>query len=182
MPEIESEHFYPRPWLRRIVERLILVTLVLALVALAAQIILALIVGPLLCGTAVFTAVLIIPLLMRSVLHPEVSITADGLILRPMLWSTQTIPWSAITEIVAHPLVFNDEGTGRLLHGKNYRPREGVVVIVDPSAKLLPIYRLVGELAGAGNNTAFAVSSTTHTNYDQLIETIRQHTDSVDIL
>ncbi len=177
MQTIESEHCYPRPWIRRLVERLLTLTLNLALVAVVVQVILAFFAGPLLCGMAGFTLILMIPLLMRTVLHPEIQLTGDGLILRPMLWPAQFVPWSAITGVLAHPLVYNNDSTGRLLHGKNYRPREGVVVVVD-SPDLLPFYRLVGELAGAGNKPAFALSSTTHTGYDQLLQAIRTHLNS----
>jgi hypothetical protein len=109
------------------------------------------------------------------VLHPEISVHDEGLTVQPMLWKAQFVRWGTITGIVSHPLVYNDEAMGRVLHGKNYRPREGVVITVKAESGLWPIYRLVGNLAGAGNTRAFALSSTTHTNYHELVETIKAH-------
>ena len=175
MQTIVSEHRYPRPIVRRLVSCLLVISLVLAAVSILAEIVLAFAIGPLLCGMAFFTAVLSVVLLQRSVLHPEIQVTADGLFVQPMIWRAQFVPWHALAEIVAHPLVYNDEAMGRILRGKRYRPRAGVVVIVKPGAGLLPLYRLVGALAGAGNRPGFALSSTTHTDYDGLVQTIRGH-------
>ncbi len=173
MLNILSEHRYPQPIVRRIVSRLVAVGLALAAVAIIAELILALVVGPLLCGIAFFTAMLMIVLLQRSALHPEISVTNDGLYVQPMVWRAQLVPWETLEEIVAHPLVYNDEAMGRLLHGKRYRPRQGVVVLVKPEAGLWPVYRLIGALAGGGNRPGFALSSTTHTGYEALVERIR---------
>ncbi len=92
-----------------------------------------------------------------------------------MLWRAQDVPWAALAGITDHPLVFNDDAVGRLLYGKRYRRREGWVVLVKPEAGLSPVYRLIGGLAGAGNTPAFAISSTTHTDYETLVSAIRSH-------
>ncbi len=174
MLNVVSEHRYPRPLVRRVASRLVAAGLALAAIAIVVQLALALVFSPLLCGTAFFTAMLAIPLLQRTVLHPEIGVTGDGLYVQPMIWRAQFVPWGALAEIVAHPLVYNDDAMGRLLHGKRYRPRQGVVVVVKPEAGLWPVYRLIGSLAGAGNRHAFALSSTTHTSYESLVETIRK--------
>ncbi len=165
----------PRPRLRWLIARLLAVTLCVAALAVVTQIVLALAVGPLFLGTALFTAILTIPLLLATVLHPEITTTAEGLTLKPMLWQPRSIPWTALTGLTAHPLIFNDPGTGRLLHGKNYRPREGLVIFVDENAGLQAVYRLVGNLAARGNRPAFAISNTTHTGYETLRDTIQAH-------
>ena len=168
-------HRYPRPWLRQLERAALVLALILAVVAIILEIAVAFVAGPLLCGMAVFTAILLIPLLLRTVLHPEVDIVADGLVLYPMLWPAQSVPWDALTGITLHPLIFNDEVMGRTLHGKNYRPREGAVILVSPDARLWFPYRIIGGVAGAGNTPAFAISSTTHTDYAELVAAIRQH-------
>jgi hypothetical protein len=173
MRSVVSEHRYPRPLVRRIASCLVAVGSALAVVSIAVEIFLALFVSPLLCGIAFFTAILAIPLLQRSVLHPEISVVDGGLSVQPMIWRAQFVPWDSVAEIVTHPLVYNDEAMGRLLHGKGYRPRQGIVVIVKPEAGLWPVYRLVGALAGAGNRPGFALSSTTHTDYETLVQTIQ---------
>ena len=110
---------------------------------------------------------------MRTVLHPDIDILPDGLIVRPMLWPAQNVKWVDLTGITAHPLVYNDEAMGKTLHGKNYRPREGAVILASRDAGLWFPYRIIGGVAGAGNTPAFAISSTTHTDYPQLIVAIR---------
>jgi hypothetical protein len=166
-------HEHPRPWLYRVSARLLAVVLILGGWAIIAQIGLGFTVGPLFFGTAFFTAVLMIPLLLQSVLHPTIIVRDDGLTLRPMLWPEQFVRWDQLTGIIAHPLIFNDEASGQHLHGQKYQPREGVVILVDPQAGLSSIYRLVGGVAGMGNTPAFAISSTTHTGYTELLAAIR---------
>ncbi len=175
MADIVSVHHYPHPRIRRLVTVLLLVVLIVMVVAIVVELVLGLVAGPLMFGIALFTAILLIPLLMRTVLHPEIELTADGLYLHPMIWNAQFVSWNALATKTDHPLLYNNDATGRLLHGKRYRPREGMVIVVDNSAGLLPIYRLVGSLAGAGNRPAFAISSTTHTDYEVLRDTIMQH-------
>lgn len=175
MPEIVAEYRFPHPRVRQAVSRLLAFGLIGAALAIIAQLLLIPFAGPLLCGSALLTAVLMLPLLLRTVLHPEISVTRDGLILRPMLWPAQFVAWASLTQIVAHPLVYNDAAMGRVLHGKRYRPREGVVVVLSPAAKVWPVYRLVGQLAGTGNVPAFAISSTTHNDYEGLIRVFREH-------
>jgi hypothetical protein len=175
MPEIVAEYRFPHPRIRQAVARLLALGLIAAALAILVQLLLIPFAGPLLCVSAFLTAVLVLPLLLRTVLHPEISVTSDGVILRPMLWPAQFVAWTALTQIVAHPLVYNDVAMGRALYGKRYRPREGAVVVLNPAANVWPVYRLVGQLAGAGNVPAFAISSTTHTGYESLIGLLREH-------
>jgi hypothetical protein len=175
MPEIVAEYRFPHPRIRQVVARLLALGLVAAALAILIQLLLIPLAGPLLCVSTLLTAVLVIPLLLQTALHPEISITSDGLILRPMLWPPQFVAWDSLTQIVAHPLIYNDAAMGRVLYGKRYRPREGAVVVLNPAAHVWPVYRLVGQLAGAGNVPAFAISNTTHTGYESLIKLLREH-------
>lgn len=170
-----SAHGFPRPLLRRAVGLLLAVGLALCALAVPMQLILAFTGAPLLVGTALFTAILAIPLLMRTVLHPAVEICVNGLVLRPMLWPAQFVHWHNLRGTTAHPLVFNDPAVGQHLYGQRYRPREGLVVLVAPPAQLWPVYRLIGQLAGVGSVSAFAISSTTHTDYELLAAEIQRH-------
>lgn len=175
MADVISVHRYPHRCVRRLIEWLLLITLIIVAMAIVVEIILGLVVGPLFLMMALFTAILLIPLLMRTVLQPAIELTADGLTLHPMIWKAQFVLWAALERQVEHPLLFNNEATGRLLHGKHYRPREGMVIVVNDHAGLSPVYRLVGSVAGAGNRAAFAISSTTHTDYEVLRNAIMQH-------
>jgi hypothetical protein len=176
---VVSQHRDPHPRVRRIVSGLLALGLITAIAASAAQVILAWVTaGWLFCGTALLTAILVIPLLMGTVLHPEIGVSQAGLHIQPMIWRAQFVPWNAFTGIIAHPLVTNDETMERILYGKRYRRREGIVVVAGRESGLGPVYRLVGSLAGAGNTPAFALSSTTHTDYETLVATIREHLDA----
>ena len=73
MQTVASEHRYPQPLVRRIVSRLLAVGLALAAISIAAESILALIVSPLMCGIALFTAILsIAPMLWATGVGAEV--------------------------------------------------------------------------------------------------------------
>lgn len=150
-------------------------TLILAAAAIALQIVLAFVVGPLFLGTALFSAILTLPLLLQSVLHPEIYLSADGLYLRPMLWRVQFVPRAALLRTARHPLMQSRDVAdpqGRLLHGKNYRPREGLVVVVDEQAGLLPFYRLLAGMVGARGGYAFAIQNRAQRDYGSLAHTI----------
>jgi hypothetical protein len=180
-PDILSTHRHPRPFVRKIVAGALGGAILLMLFAIPCQMsFMAFFSAPLCIGTAVFTAIMLIPVCMFPVLHPEIEVTEDGLLLHPMLWPAQFVAWNKIEGIVPHPLVFNDDAMGRVLHGKRYRRREGIAVVVARDARLTHVYRLVGNLAGVGNRPAFAISSTTHTDYTALVVVIRSHVAAVD--
>ena len=175
MQEPLSQHHFPRPSLRRLISWLIGATIAVLFLLIVFQFALTLVFGPIFLGGACFGAILLIPLLMRTVLHPEIDVYPNGLLLHPMLWPKQYITWDAIKGVVQHPLIYNDEVLGRTLHGNNYQPHEGAVVLTSSAAKLWFPYRITGGVAGAGLTLAFAISSTTHTNYAMLLKTIEQN-------
>jgi hypothetical protein len=175
-PNVLSTHRHPRPRVSRAISWALVVGILLLLLAIPCQISFsAAYNSPLWIGTAIFTLILIIPVTIFLVLHPEIDVTAEGLRLNPTQSSSEFVPWNKIEGIVPHPLVFNDDAMGRVMHGKRYRRREGIVVVVAAGARLSPAYNLVGGLAGVGNRAAFAISSTTHTDYEALVEVIRSH-------
>src|SRR4051794_24169185 len=93
MGDIISEHHYPHPAIRRIIAGLLAIALVIDVLALIVELVLGFLAGPLLFAMAGFTAILLIPLLMRTVLHPEIELTANGLTLHPMIWKAQFVAW-----------------------------------------------------------------------------------------
>lgn len=126
--------------------------------------------GLLLAGVAFFSAVIAIPLLMHTVSHPEIIFTSDALIVRPLLWREKSIAYRHLLGLARHPLIRDpgaSSGVDRLLWGRNYAPREGVIVIVGRGAGTLRLYRLLGSLAGV-RGAAFGLSSTTHRDYAAL--------------
>lgn len=163
--------------MRRALARLTALGLVLCAFAVAAQLVLALLSGALallFLLSAALTATLLIPLVLQSVLHPEIRLTADGIWLRPLLWRPRFVPRAALLECVRHPLIPDSETNAamqRWLFGKQHRRREGCAIIVARHA-LPPPYRLLARLANTPQAAAFAISSTTHRDYDRLREAI----------
>lgn len=163
--------------MRRALTRLTALGLVACSAAIIVQLILAFLIsalGLLFLLSALFTATLLIPLLLQTVLHPEIRLSANGIWLRPMLWREQFVPRRALLRCVRHPLIPESETNAALerwLFGKKHRRREGYAVIVARDA-LPPLYRLLARLANAPDAAAFAISSTTHRNYDQLCAAI----------
>lgn len=163
--------------MRRALTRLTALGLVLCSAAILAQLILALLSGAfgfLFLLSALFTATLLIPLILQTVLHPEITVSRDGLWLRPMLWRERFVPRHALLRCVRHPLIPESEANAALerwLFGKKHRRREGYAIIVARDALPLP-YRLLARLANSPDAAAFAISSTTHRNYDRLCAAI----------
>jgi hypothetical protein len=176
-----SVHQAPQQWLRQLNSRVIALALILICLSVIAEAILAFLIGPLMLVIALFTAGLAIPLVLQTVLHPDIEVLQDGLRLHPLIWQTQTVNWSDLTTMLDHPLVYNDPAVGRLLHGKNYQPREGKLILVGPSARLLPWYKIIGIVAGVGALYGFAISNTTHTGYALLLKTLQQHVKPSDL-
>ncbi len=163
--------------MRRALARLTALSLVLCSLAVLAQLLLAVLsgaLGVLFAISAAFTATLLIPLVLQSVLHPEIRLSADGIWLRPMIWREQFVPRRALLRCAPHPLIASSEANAaleRLLFGRGHRRREGCAIIVARDA-LPPPYRLLARLAGAPEAAAFAISSTTHRDYDRLGQAI----------
>jgi hypothetical protein len=174
--EKPGEYRHPQPRQRRALARLTALLLVLLTAVSLVQVGLAIALGGLLFfGTAFLTALLMLPLLLQSVLHPEITLTPEGLRLHPLLWRPQSVPWSALKGMAAHPLIRDNALMGRILHGKKYRPREGQVILVERGAGLSILYWMLAWLVGAQTCAAFAISSTTHTRYEALLKAITAH-------
>lgn len=169
---IISIHRHPRPLVRAFTRFAVAMGLSAALLVFLLQIVMAFTVGSLFIGTAIFTVLLTIPLMLLSVLHPEVTITTTGVRLRPLLWQAQTVPWNMLSTLTDHPLIYEDPVINRHLYGKRHRGREGKVIVMCRDAHVMWQYRLLGLVSGAGWTPAFGISSTTHTDYDQLLQTL----------
>ena len=143
--------------------------------ALLVELYLGVAVGRLFFGTALFTALLAIPLFLLSVLHPEVRITTDGLRLRPLIGRMESVSWSSVKSLTDHPLIYEDPVIHRRLYGKHRPLREGKAVILNANTSISWRYRLLGTVSGEGWTPAFGISSTTHTDYDQLLATLIDH-------
>jgi hypothetical protein len=175
-----SIHRHPRPLLHTITRLAVAMGLSAVVLSIPLQLILAFTIAPLLLGTSVFTILLTVPLLILSVLHPEIRVTETGLRLMPMLWRAQSIGWETLSTLTDHPLIYEDPVLSRHLYGKQYRLREGKVIVLSRDAPVLWMYRLLGLFSGVGLTPAFGISSTTHTDYESLLQTIQARLPHVD--
>jgi len=166
-----STHAYPRPALRRVTGWLVGAGLagigfgVVGLLTLAIGYRLVLL--PL---AAFFLATLAAPLLLLSVLHPQITVYERGLWLKPLLWRGSWVPWEALTGLHDHTLIQRSRRT------RWERPREGHLITVEGA--LPPVYSIVGWMGGLGNRRAFGIASHSHTDYAALRSAIRGHVPS----
>ncbi|MFZ4827651.1 MAG: hypothetical protein ACOYLB_09850 [Phototrophicaceae bacterium] len=131
--------------------------------------------GGLLFITALTTLLLAPTVLLLTLATPPVQITPEGITLLPRVWQPQTIAWEQVSAFQVYPLLpqADQEVNRRHLVGrKNYRPAEGVMLIV-PS---LPLpYRILGFFVGSGDKGAVAFTNRTHTDYDGLHQLLVAH-------
>lgn len=174
MTSTHREFHHPIPAFRRASARLIALGLFLIAAALIGQLWLAITfntIAVLVCFSGLITLILAIPLLLQTVLHPEITLTDDSLILRPMLWRTERVPLTALTKMTRHPLLPDAAAYSsfdRLMLGKHRQPQQGAAIILADGTTLHPLYRLlVGRLVGV-RGPAFAISTATHRDYPDL--------------
>ncbi len=130
--------------------------------------------APLLLGTAIFTALLALPVLQNTARAPQVTLKNDGLSVNTSLWGTQNVPFSAIRAIKDDPSlppagaeIYRKKAVGKT----KYRPVEGKILVV----RGLPLpYRIVGFFAGEGLNGVIAMNSRSAPDYDRLMPQIEQ--------
>lgn len=163
-----SDHPHPQPGLRRVTGWLIaagLLGIVAGVVGL-----LALAIGyrlPLLPLAAIFLATLAAPLLLLSVLHPQVTVYEQGLWLKPLLWRGSWVTWSALAGLHDHTLIQRGQRT------RWDRARDGHLITV--AGALPPMYAIVGLMAGLGVRRAFGVATHSHRDYAALLGAIRRN-------
>ena len=163
---------HPKPWLNRLTQYSALVILIFILVSVPLQLVLALTGLWLFAWTAIFTLLLGPFVLLLTVATPAVSLDAEGLTVHPLIWRSRSVRWEAVRAVKPYPLLPQPETeisrqymTGR----QNYRPATGIMLIVPD----LPLpYRVTGVLAGEGFTPVFAITTRTHTAYDELVEQI----------
>ncbi|GAB4546050.1 MAG: hypothetical protein OHK0023_05250 [Anaerolineae bacterium] len=173
MTSTHREFHHPIPAFRRASARLIALGLFLIAAALIGQLWLAITfnaIAILICFSGLITLILAIPLLVQTVLHPEITLTDDSLILRPMLWRAERVPLTALVKMTRHPLLPDAaaySGFDRLMLGKHRQPQQGAAIILADANAVNPLYRIVGSLVNV-RGAAFAISTATHSDYADL--------------
>ncbi|MEL7674931.1 MAG: hypothetical protein AAGU78_14420 [Chloroflexota bacterium] len=163
-----SDHPHPQPGLRRVTGWLVAA----GLLGIAAGVagLLALAIGyrlPLLPLAAVFLGALAAPLLLLSMLHPQVTVYERGLWLKPLIWRASWVPWGALAGLHDHTLIQRGKRT------RWDRARDGHLITV--AGALPPVYAVVGLMAGLGARRAFGVATHSHRDYPALLSAIRRH-------
>src|SRR5690606_35824128 len=107
---------------------------------------------------------------------PPVTISDEGLKIQGFMGREQMIAWNDIQKVSEYPLLpqANQEILKQYLVGrKNYRPAEGIMLIIP---RLHFLYRFAGFLAGENGTPIIAFTNRTHTDYDTLKRRILHYT------
>ncbi len=160
---------HPKPRLNRLTQYGAVVILIFILVSVPLQLVLALTGLWLFAWTAIFTLLLGPFILLLTVATPAVSLSAAGITIHPLIWPTKFVPWAAVQAVKPYPLLPQPDAeiSRQYLSGrKNYRPATGIMLVLPD----LPLpYRVTGLLAGEGFTPVIAITTRTHTDYDDLV-------------
>jgi len=169
---MKSAHDHPHPQRERLVQYGALTVTGLMLLAIVLQLVLALLGAPggLFVITALLTLLLALFILRLTVATPAVTVSEDGLEIRPLIWRSHFVAWEAVRAIKDYTLL-PDEGaeTGRraIVGRRKYRPAEGKMLVIPALPRH---YCITGVLAGEGFVPVIAVTNRTHTEYDKLVK------------
>lgn len=170
-----SEHGHPRPVQERLTQYGALALLVVMLLAALVQFALGLLGLPLVFIMGLFTLLLAAPVVMLTTITPAVTVTPQGLLLKPVLWPGQSVAWDQIRAVKPNPLLppAGAEIGRRTLAGRaNYRPAEGLLLVI-PS---LPVYyRIAGLFAGEGFIGVIGLTNRAHSDYARLARVVQAH-------
>ncbi|MBC7871868.1 MAG: hypothetical protein H7Y09_13575 [Chitinophagaceae bacterium] len=172
-----TTHIHPKPTLNRAIHYGAMVAVVLLVLSAPLQVLLTLLGAPggLFILSAFFTLILALPVLMLTAIAPAVTVSDEGITLKPTIWKTRFVSWSDVQAVKPFPLLPSPDseinrkaGVGR----KNYRPAEGIMLVI-PSLPLQ--YRIGGFFAGERAAPIIALTNRAHTDYDKLVKTIGSH-------
>jgi hypothetical protein len=124
-------------------------------------------------------ALLMLPVAMLLSVSPPITVDSTGLTLRPFWGKSQVIAWDQITEMRVYPLLpqTDQEVEWRLMQGrKRYRTAEGYMLVVPA----LPLrYRAAGLFTGVRGQPIVAFTNRSHSDYETLLQQIREHLQEV---
>lgn len=168
---------HPRPRLNRLLEAGALALTLLMAITAPLQVLLAMLApGGLFVLSALFTLLLAAFVLMQTAVAPEVSVSADGLTLHPVVWRDRHLPWEAVRAVKVYPLLPAEdaETVRRVTVGRlNYAPAAGIMLVIPG---LPPQYRIAGFLAGERGAPVVALTNRAHVDYLALVEAVLGHT------
>jgi hypothetical protein len=174
MTPVESVHDSINPLVTRVSNYALIVLTVALILAIPAWIIIGMS-EP----RAVLFVVMVIPsllflpaLIFLSVVTPPVTVTADGLLLRPYVWRQRLIRWTDITLAKPYPLLPSPESEviRRAMVGRRkYAPAEGIMIL---SPALPWPYRCAAFFAGERHTPIVAFTNRSHQDYATLAKAI----------
>ncbi len=169
---------HPRPQQNRLIHYGAIIVSLIMLIAAILQLLLAVIVTPgmIFFLTAIITLLLIPFVLMITTATHDLTLADDGLTIEPVIWKSRFVPWSQVAAVKPYTLLpqRDAETTRRALVGRNkYQAAEGIMLVIPG----LPLpYRIIGFLAGEGGKPVIAVTNRTHTEYEAVVEHIKNYT------
>lgn len=128
---------------------------------------------------AILFIVMVVPTLLflpalvfMSAITPPVTLTPDGIAIRPYVWRKRFVKWEGVELAKPYPLlpgaeteVFRRAMVGR----KKYRAAEGWMLIIPE----LPLpYRVAGFFAGVNGKPVIAFTNRSHQDYDTLVKQV----------
>jgi hypothetical protein len=171
---MRSIHNHPNPLLNKLTQYGAIVLLVVMLTGAVALVVLG-ITDPrllLLAPAGLIVLALAPAVLMVTTISPPLTVSPDGLTVRPTIWRSVDVPWSAVREFSEYPLLPpSDSEIGRkMISGrKKYRPAEGKLLVI-PS--LPAIYKINGLFCGRGLTPVIGFTNRSHADYDKLLKKV----------
>lgn len=175
----ETTHPHPNPSLYRVQQYGGALLLAVMLLTVPLQVVIALGADAgLFILTAGLTLLLTMPVIMLLTVSPPVTVSKDGLTLKPLIGPERLIAWQDVVAVKDYTLLPqpDQEMERRALQGKrNYQAAQGKMLVV----RGLPFYyRCAGFFAGEGGQPLIALTNRTHTGYDQLIKRVQHYAAS----
>ncbi|MCQ3930978.1 MAG: hypothetical protein DPW16_11010 [Chloroflexi bacterium] len=170
---ILSNHPHPHPVLRRMVGWLALAGMIGILFGAVGLLIAGLTYGlSLMILMIPFLLGMIFPLIILTALHPQITLQEEGVQIKPLVWKTRLVSWEQLTGLTDHSLM-KPPPPARQQNLTKRPVTKGQMILVEKGALGWP-FRIVGFAAGHGTTPVFAISSKTHRDYDQLLQTLKR--------
>lgn len=171
-----THHAPPSPTLYRVQQSLIAALFVLMIFAASGLLLLAILIpAPLMALMSMMVVLLMLPVAMLLSVSPPITVDGTGLTLHPFWGKPQSIAWHEIAAMQIYPLLpqTDQEVEWRLMQGrKRYRAAEGYMLLVPR----LPLrYRVAGLFAGVRGQAIVAFTNRSHSDYETLLQQIREH-------
>lgn len=167
-----SVHPHPHAGTQRVISWIIALVLAATIMLSLAMIVIAFVFEAWLTLCSIpFLLGLTAPLLLRTALHPQITVEEKGLRLQPLLWQSVFIAWEDLEGPLTHTLLKPE--SPRRLARLDVTPHEGMMVHIARGWHWQ--YRVVSFFAGYGWKPVFGISNRSHLDYDTLRKALKKH-------